>query len=245
MLFGYLLTNTAQIFSDVRTYWSPEAIKRVTGYTVEGGAKNGFLHLINSGPTTLDGSGEQSIEGKPAMKPFWEIDDDEVKKCLKATSWHASDLGYFRGGGYSTRFKTRGDMPVTMSRINIVKGLGPALQIAEGFTIDLPDEVHDTLDDRTNPTWPTTWFAPRVTGEGAFTDVYSVMNNWGANHGAISYGHIGAGLIALAAMLRIPVYMHNVPAEKIFRPAAWNAFGTADREGADFRACENFGPLYR
>ncbi len=244
MLFGYLLTNTAQIFSDVRTYWSPEAVRRVTGYVVEDSAKNGFLHLINSGPTTLDGSGEQSIDGEPAMKPFWEISDDEVNKCLKATSWHASDLGYFRGGGYSTRFKTRGDMPVTMSRINIIKGLGPALQIAEGFTIDLPQNVHKTLDDRTNPTWPTTWFAPRVTGTGAFTDVYTVMNNWGANHGAISYGHIGVGLIALAAMLRIPVYMHNVPEDKIFRPATWNAFGTADREGADFRACANFGPLY-
>ena len=244
MLFGYLLTNTAQIFSDVRTYWSPEAVRRVTGYVVEDSAKNGFLHLINSGPTTLDGSGEQFIDGEPAMKPFWEISDDEVNKCLKATSWHASDLGYFRGGGYSTRFKTRGDMPVTMSRINIIKGLGPALQIAEGFTIDLPQNVHKTLDDRTNPTWPTTWFAPRVTGTGAFTDVYTVMNNWGANHGAISYGHIGVGLIALAAMLRIPVYMHNVPEDKIFRPATWNAFGTADREGADFRACANFGPLY-
>jgi len=244
MLFGYLLTNTAQIFSDVRTYWSPEAVRRVTGHVVEGEAKNGFLHLINSGPTTLDGSGEQSIDGKPAMKPYWEIGDDEVKKCLEATSWHASDLGYFRGGGYSTRFKTRGDMPVTMSRINIIKGLGPALQIAEGFTIDLPNNVHNTLNDRTNPTWPTTWFAPRVTGTGAFADVYAVMNNWGANHGAISYGHIGAGLIALAAMLRIPVYMHNVHEDKIFRPAAWNAFGTVDRESADFRACANFGPLY-
>ncbi len=245
MLFGYLLTNTAQIFSDVRTYWSPEAVERVTGYKPEGMAAGGFVHLINSGPTTLDGSGEQSRDGKPVMKPYWEINDDEVQKCLQATSWHTSDLGYFRGGGYSTRFKTRGGMPVTMSRINIIKGLGPALQIAEGHTVDLPKQVHETLDDRTNPTWPTTWFAPRITGTGAFRDVYSVMNNWGANHGAISYGHIGADLISLASLLRIPVYMHNVPEEKIFRPAAWNAFGTADREGADSRACANFGPLYR
>jgi L-fucose isomerase len=244
MLLGYLLTNTAQIFSDVRTYWSPQAVKRVTGYEVEGQAAKGFLHLINSGPTTLDGTGQQSIDGQPAMKPYWEISDEEVEKCLKATSWHASDLGYFRGGGYSTRFKTRGNMPVTMSRINIIKGLGPALQIAEGYTIDLPKEVHDTLDERTNPTWPTTWFAPRVTGRGAFSDVYTVMNNWGANHGAISYGHIGADLISLASMLSIPVYMHNVRDDKVFRPAAWNAFGTADPEGADFRACANFGPLY-
>ena len=244
MLFGYLLTNTAQIFSDVRTYWSPEAVKRVTGYEVEGQAAKGFLHLINSGPTTLDGTGQQSIGGQPAMKPYWEISNEEVEKCLKATSWHASDLGYFRGGGYSTRFKTKGNMPVTMSRINIIKGLGPALQIAEGYTIDLPKEVHDTLDERTNPTWPTTWFAPCVTGRGAFTDVYTVMNNWGANHGAISYGHIGADLISLASMLSIPVYMHNVPDDKVFRPAVWNVFGTADPEGADFRACANFGPLY-
>ncbi len=245
MLFGYLLTNTAQIFSDVRTYWSPEAVERVTGYKPEGMAAGGFVHLINSGPTTLDGSGEQSRDGEPVMKPYWDITDDEVQKCLQATSWHTSDLGYFRGGGYSTRFKTRGGMPVTMSRINIIKGLGPALQIAEGYTVDLPKQVHETLDDRTNPTWPTTWFAPRVTGAGAFRDVYSVMNNWGANHGAISYGHIGADLISLASLLRIPVYMHNVPEEKIFRPAAWNAFGTTDREGADSRACAIFGPLYR
>jgi L-fucose isomerase len=245
MLFGYLLTNTAQIFSDVRTYWSPEAVERVTGYKPEGMAAGGFVHLINSGPTTLEGSGEQSRDGEPIMKPYWDITDDEVQKCLQATSWHTSDLGYFRGGGYSTRFKTRGGMPVTMSRINIIKGLGPALQIAEGYTVDLPKQVHKTLDDRTNPTWPTTWFAPRVTGAGAFRDVYSVMNNWGANHGAISYGHIGADLISLASLLRIPVYMHNVPEEKIFRPAAWNAFGTTDREGADSRACAIFGPLYR
>ena len=178
------------------------------------------------------------------MKPFWEISDEEVDKCLEATTWHPGNLGYFRGGGYSSRFRTQGGMPVTMSRINIVKGLGPALQIAEGYTIDLPDEVHDKLDQRTDPSWPTTWFAPRITGSGAFTDVYSVMNNWGANHGAISYGHIGADLIALASLLRIPVFMHNVPENKIFRPSAWNAFGTADREGADFRACANFGPLY-
>ncbi len=244
MMFGYLLTNTAQIFSDVRTYWSPESVKRVTGYELKGKAADGFLHLINSGPTTLDGTGQQSSDGKPAMKPFWEIKDDEVKNCLKEVSWHTSSLGYFRGGGYSTCFKTRGDMPVTMCRINIIKGLGPALQIAEGYTIELPDNVHDQLDERTNPTWPTTWFVPSLTGEGAFTDVYTVMNNWGANHGAISYGHIGADLISLASILRIPVYMHNVPEEMIFRPATWNAFGTADREAADFRACENFGPLY-
>ncbi len=244
MLFGYLLTNTAQIFSDVRTYWSPEAVERVTGYRPEGNAANGFLHMINSGPTTLDGTGQQTIDGKPAMKPFWEISDEEVDKCLEATTWHPGNLGYFRGGGYSSRFRTQGGMPVTMSRINIIKGLGPALQIAEGYTIDLPDEVHDKLDQRTDPSWPTTWFAPRITGSGAFTDVYSVMNNWGANHGAISYGHIGADLIALASLLRIPVFMHNVPENKTFRPSAWNAFGTADREGADFRACANFGPLY-
>ncbi len=244
MLFGYLLTNTAQIFSDVRTYWSPEAVERVTGYRPQGEAANGFLHLINSGPTTLDGTGQQTIDGKPAMKPFWEISNEEMNKCLEATTWHPGNLGYFRGGGYSSRFKTQGGMPVTMSRINIIKGLGPAIQIAEGYTIDLPDDVHNKLDERTDPSWPTTWFAPRLTGGGAFSDVYSVMNNWGANHGAISYGHIGADLIALASLLRIPVFMHNVAENMIFRPSAWNAFGTADREGADFRACANFGPLY-
>ena len=244
MLFGYLLTNTAQVFADVRTYWSAAAVKRVTGHKLAGAAADGFLHLINSGPAALDGSGEQTVDGKPVMKPFWDITGDEITKCLAATTWHPSITEYFPGGGWSTRFRTRGGMPVTACRLNLVKGLGPALQIAEGETVELPDKVHAILDERTNPTWPTTWFVPRVTGRGAFSDVYTVMNNWGANHCSMSYGHIGAELISLAAMLRIPVYMHNVPEENIFRPNAWNAFGTADREGADFRACANFGPLY-
>jgi len=244
MLLGYLLTNTAQIFADVRTYWSSDAVKRVTGHKLTGAAAGGILHLINSGPATLDGTGRQEIGGKPAMKPFWEITKEEAQKCLDATTWHPSVTEYFPGGGWSSRFLTRGGMPVTMCRLNLVKGLGPALQIAEGYTIDLPAKVHDILDQRTNPTWPTTWFAPVLTGEGAFRDVYTVMNNWGANHGSISYGHIGAGLITLASMLRIPVYMHNVAAERVFRPSAWASFGTADPEGADYRACANFGPLY-
>jgi L-fucose/D-arabinose isomerase len=244
MLFGNLLTGTAQIFADVRTYWSSDAVKRVTGYTPEGQAANGFLHLINSGPATLDGTGQQERNGQPAMKPYWEITSKEVEKCLDATTWHAGMLEYFRGGGWSTRFKTRGGMPVTMCRLNLVKGLGPALQIAEGYTVDLPDDVHSVLDERTNPTWPTTWFVPNTTGQGAFRDVYTVMANWGANHGSISYGHIGRDLITLASMLRIPVYMHNVSDEKLFRPHSWAAFGTAEKESADFRACETYGPLY-
>lgn len=244
MLFGHLLTNTAQVFADVRTCWSAAAVMRVTGHKLSGTAADGFLHLINSGPAALDGCGEQSINGKPAMKPFWDIAETEIKKCLAATTWHPSITEYFPGGGWSTRFRARGGMPVTICRLNLVKGLGPALQIAEGQTIELPNKVHAVLDERTNPTWPTTWFVPRVTGSGAFRDVYTVMNNWGANHCSMSYGHIGADLISLASMLRIPVYMHNVPEEGVFRPNAWNAFGTADREGADFRACANFGPLY-
>jgi L-fucose isomerase len=244
MLFGHLLTGTAQVFADVRTYWSPEAIKRVTGNEPAGEATGGILHLINSGPAALDGTGRMSIDGKPAIKPFWEVAPKEVQACLQATTWDAGITEYFRGGGWSTEFVTRGGMPVTMSRLNLIKGLGPALQIAEGTIVELPDEIHDVLDQRTNPTWPTTWFAPRVTSSGAFRDVYSVMYNWGANHGAFSYGHIGADLISLASMLRIPVYMHNVAEEMIFRPSTWSAFGTKDLEGADFRACANFGPLY-
>ena len=244
MLLGHLLTGTAQIFADVRTYWSPGSVKRVTGYELSGRAADGILHLINSGPAALDAIGQQEIEGQPAIKPFWEIAPEEVERCLEATTWHAGITEYFRGGGWSTRFKTRGGVPVTMSRINLIHGLGPALQIAEGYTIDLPEEVHNALDERTNPTWPTTWFVPNLTGGGPFRDVYTVMNNWGANHGAISYGHIGANLITLAAMLRIPVYMHNVPEETIFRPSTWTAFGAMDPLGADFRACANFGPLY-
>ena len=243
MLFGHLLSNTAQIFSDVRTYWSPDAVERVTGCKLSGKASEGIIHLINSGSTTLDATGKQKREGKSIMKPFWEISEAEAQACLDATDWPHGNLGYFRGGGYSSHFKTEGEMPVTMSRVNIVKGIGPVLQLAEGWTIDLPDEVHATLDARTDPTWPTTWFAPRLNGNGAFADVYSVMANWGANHGAISYGHIGADLISLAAMLRIPVCMHNVPESKIFRPAAWNSFGM-DKEGADYRACGTYGPLY-
>ena len=244
MLFGHLLTGTAQIFADVRTYWSPEAIKRVSGKTVTGLAEGGLIHLINSGSAALDGTGEQSIDGKPAIKPFWEITSAEAEKCLKVTEFCPGDAGYFRGGGFSSDFLTKGGMPVTMSRLNMVKGLGPVLQIAEGYTVEIPTDVHDTLDARTNPTWPTTWFAPRLTGEGPFKDVYSVMAGWGANHGAISYGHIGSDLITLASMLRIPVNMHNVPSDGIYRPSAWGMFGM-DAEGADYRACGMFGPLYK
>lgn len=244
MLFGQLLTGTAQIFADVRTYWSPDAVKRVSGHDLEGKAAGGILHLINSGPAALDGTGRQEIDGKPAMKPYWEITSEEAQRCLEATSWHAGITEYFRAGGWSTKYKTRGGIPVTMCRMNLIKGLGPALQIAEGYSVELPEDVHFILDERTNPTWPTTWFAPNLTGEGPFRDVYTVMANWGANHGSISYGHIGADLITLVSMLRIPVYMHNVPEEQIYRPHAWAAFGANEPQGADFRACENFGALY-
>lgn len=244
MLLGYLLTDSAQIFADVRTYWSPEAVERVTGWKPSPEASQGFIHLINSGSATLDGSGQQQIGGKPAMKPFWEISKKEAQDCLDATTWYPSNKGYFRGGGYSSKFLTKGGMPVTMCRLNLIKGQGPVLQIAEGYTIDLPTEVNNTLDMRTDPTWPTTWFVPNITGEGNFRDVYSVMNAWGSNHGAISYGHVGDQLITLASMLRIPVCMHNVSDERIFRPSAWNAFGM-ESEGADYRACTVYGPLYK
>jgi L-fucose isomerase len=244
MLMGYLLTNTAQIFADVRTYWSPAAVKRVTGAKLTGAAAGGLLHLINSGAATLDGSGRQSRGGRPAMKPFWEISEAEAAQCLKATSWPPAVYEYFRGGGFSSCYLSRGGMPMTMSRISLVKGLGPALQIAEGWSVELPARVHKSLDERTNPSWPTTWFAPNLTGQGAFRDVYTVMNNWSANHGSISHGHIGADLVALAAMLRIPVAMHNLTEEALFRPSSWNLFGAQDLQGADYRACANFGPLY-
>lgn len=247
MLFSKLLTNTAQIFADVRTYWSPEAVKKATGYELEGVAKEskGFLHLINSGAACLDACGEsKDAQGNGVIKPFWEMTEADQKACLDATEWCPADNGYFRGGGFSSRYLTNAQMPVTMIRLNLVKGLGPVMQIAEGWTVKLPDEVSDKLWKRTDYTWPCTWFAPRLTGEGAFKSAYDVMNNWGANHGAISYGHIGADIITLCSMLRIPVCMHNVPEEKIFRPAAWNAFGM-DKEGQDFRACKNYGPLYK
>ncbi len=244
MLFGHLLTGAAQVFADVRTFWSPEAVNRVTGYELQGRAEAGIIHLINSGAAALDGTGRQKRDGRPVMKPWWEIAPGEAKACLEATRWYPAILEYFRGGGFSSGFRTLGGMPVTMARINIVHGLGPALQIAEGWTVDLPEEVDKVLEERTNPTWPTTWFAPRLTGKGAFSGVYDVMNSWGANHGAFSYGHIGGDLVTLASILRIPVYMHNVPRERIFRPSFWNAFGTEDLEGADFRACSALGPLY-
>lgn len=244
MLFNYLLTNTAQIFADVRTFWSPDAVHRVSGWTPDGRAANGFIHLINSGSATLDGSGKQKRDGFSVMKPFWELNENDVKACLDATTWYPANRDYFRGGGYSSKFITEGGMEVTMCRLNLVKGIGPVLQIAEGWTIDLPDQVHKILDERTDKTWPTTWFVPRLSDKsGAFKDVYSVMANWGANHGAISYGHIGADLITLASMLRIPVNMHNVDEVNIFRPSAWGSFGM-DLEGADYRSCATFGPLY-
>ncbi len=243
MLFGHLLSNSAQVFADVRTYWSPQAILRVTGWKPVGMAENGLIHLINSGSASIDGCGLQQENLKPAMKPFWKITQEEVENCLAATTWYPAMTEYFRGGGLSSKFITAGGMPVTMSRINLIKGLGPVLQIAEGYSVSIPLQVHEILDKRTNETWPTTWFAPKLTGKGPFTDVYSVMANWGANHGAFSYGHIGADLITLASMLRIPVCMHNVDAVDIFRPSAWNAFGM-DQEGADYRACKNYGPLF-
>ena len=247
MLFGKLLTNRAQMFADVRTYWSGESIKRVTGYDIEGKAKqsDGVIHLINSGACCLDANGAAKDEnGKAVMKPWYEVTEADQKAILENSTWNYADIGYFRGGGYSSRFETKAEMPATMIRLNLVKGLGPVLQIAEGWTVELPEDVSDTLWKRTDYTWPCTWFAPRCTGEGNFKTAYDVMNNWGANHGAISYGHIGADLITMCSMLRIPVCMHNVPEDDIFRPAAWNAFGM-DKEGQDYRACSTYGPLYK
>lgn len=244
MLFGKLLTNTAQIFADVRTYWSPVALERVTGWKPDGLLENGAIHLINSGACTLDATGEQTKYGKPVMKPFWEIDEEEVNAMLKATKWGPSSLEYFRGGGYSSKLLSKGGMPVTMCRINLVKGQGPVIQIAEGWTATFPEEIFNVIDQRTDKTWPSTFFVPRLTGQGHFKDVYSVMNYWGANHGAISYGHIGADLISLASMCSIPVCMHNVDEDKIFRPSAWSAFGS-DPEGSDYRACNTYGPIYK
>ncbi|MCE9887017.1 L-fucose isomerase [Obesumbacterium proteus] len=245
MLFGHMLTGTAQVFADVRTYWSPEAVKRVTGSELTGHAKDGIIHLINSGSAALDGSCRQlDAQGNPTMKPHWQISQKEADACLQATEWCPAIHEYFRGGGYSSRFLTRGGVPFTMSRVNIIKGIGPVLQIAEGWSVELPKDVHDTLDKRTNETWPTTWFAPRLTGKGPFTDVYSVMANWGANHGVLTIGHVGADLITLASMLRIPVCMHNVEDGEIYRPSSWAAHGM-DTEGQDYRACKNYGPLYK
>lgn len=246
MMLGTLVTNSAPCFHDVRTYWSPEACERVTGKKPEGVAKDGFIHLINSGATALDGSGASKNEaGECCMKPFWDMSDADVKACLEATDWRRADYEYFRGGGFSSHFRCSAEMPVTMLRFNIVEGVGPTLQIAEGYTANLPDEIHNVIDKRTDFTWPTTWFAPRLTGKGAFTDVYTVMARWGANHGVTVYGHVGADLITLASMLRIPVAMHNVPTEKIYRPHSWAAFGTAEDESADYKACEVYGPMYR
>ena len=244
MMFGHLITNSAQIFGDIRTYWSPDAVKRVTGHQLSGKAKAGIIHFINSGSATLDGSGRQTRNGKPVMKPFWEISDEEVTACLEATRWYPANREYFRGGGFSSQFLTMGEMPVTMSRINMIKGLGPVLQLAEGYAVNLPSEVHEILDQRTDPTWPTTWFVPVLNGDIVFRDVYSVMNNWGSNHGVLSYGHVGDAFITLASMLRIPVSMHNIPQERIFRPSAWSSYGTKHSENADYLACKSFGPLH-
>lgn len=246
MMLGTLVSHSAPCFHDVRTYWSSDACERVTGVRPDGVAKDGFIHLINSGATALDGSGAaKNDKGEGCMKPFWEMTQQDIKACLDATDWCRANYEYFRGGGYSSHFRCSAQMPVTMLRVNVIDGIGPVLQLAEGYTVDLPDEIHNTIDKRTDPSWPTTWFVPRLTGEGAFRDVYSVMANWGANHGVTVYGHVGADLITLASMLRIPVNMHNVDDTEIFRPHAWAAFGTEDTQSADFRACENYGPLYK
>lgn len=246
MMLGTLISNSAPCFHDVRTYWSPDSCERVTGMRPEGKAANGFIHLINSGATALDGSGAcKNDKGEGVMKPFWEMTDADIKACLDATDWCRANYEYFRGGGFSSHFRCRAEMPVTMLRVNVIDGIGPVIQLAEGYTCDLPDQIHNTIDKRTDPTWPTTWFAPILTGEGAFKDVYSVMANWGANHGVTVYGHVGAELITLASMLRIPVNMHNVSEDRIFRPHAWSAFGTMDTQAADYAACKNYGPLYK
>lgn len=246
MMLGTLVSHSAPCFHDVRTYWSPDACERVTGIRPDGIAKNGFIHLINSGATALDGCGAAKNEkGEGCMKPFWDMTQEDIKACLDATDWCRANYEYFRGGGYSSHFRCSAQMPVTMLRVNVIDGIGPVLQLAEGYTVNLPDEIHNTIDKRTDPSWPTTWFVPRLTGKGAFRDVYSVMANWGANHGVTVYGHVGADLITLASMLRIPVNMHNVDETEIFRPHAWSAFGTEDTQSADFRACSNYGPLYK
>ena len=245
MLLGHLVSQTAAIFADVRTYWSPEAVERVTGEKLQGKAANGIIHLINSGAASLDGCGQCTKDGKPAMKPFWEISEKEAQACLDNTVWVPANREYFRGGGFSSKFLSKGNMPCTMIRVNMVKNLGPVLQLAEGWTVDVSEKQFKILDERTDKGWPTTWFAPRLDATKApFKDVYSVMNNWGANHGAIVYGHVGADLITLCSMLRIPVCMHNVPEDQIFRPSTWRAFGM-DPEGADYRACQAYGPLFK
>ena len=245
MLLGTLITNVAPCFHDVRTYWSPDAVERVSGWRPDGKAEKGFIHLINSGATALDGTGAaKNDKGEGCMKPFWEMTESDINACLEATDWERANYDYFRGGGFSSHFKNEAAMPVTLLRLNIVDGVGPVLQIAEGDTVRLPDEVHELIMNRTDRTWPCTWFAPNLTGEGPFRDVYSVMANWGANHGVTVYGHVGADLLTLASMLRIPVSMHNVPAEKVYRPHCWAAYGTQDPEAADYRACANYGPIY-
>lgn len=246
MLFLHLLTNRSAVFADVRTYWSPEAVKRVTGYTPVGAASNGFIHLINSGAAALDGSGaSRDADGRPVMKEWWNLTEEDIKSMLSVTKWAPANKLYFRGGGFSSQFSTDCEMPITVVRVNYVDHLGPVMQVAEGHTVKLPQQVNDTLLNRTDPTWPSTWFAPRLTGKGAFTDVYSVMANWGANHGAFTYGHVGADVLTLASMLRIPVSMHNIPENRVYRPHSWSAFGTSDPEGADYRACAAYGPLYK
>ena len=246
MLLGTLVSGSAPCFHDVRTYWGPDSCERVTGMRPTGKAANGFIHLINSGATALDGTGRsKNADGDGCMKPFWEMKQEDMEACLAATDWCRANYEYFRGGGFSSHFRCRAEMPVTMLRLNIIDGIGPVLQIAEGYTVDLPDEIHTAIDKRTDPTWPTTWFAPSITGEGAFKDVYSVMANWGANHGVTVYGHRGDDLITLASMLRIPVNMHNVSRDRIFRPHSWAAFGTEDIQSADYHACQVYGPLYK
>ena len=246
MMLGTLVSASAPCFHDVRTYWSPEACERVTGVKPDGIAQNGFIHLINSGATALDGSGaSKNANDEGCMKPFWEMTQDDIKACLNATDWCRANYEYFRGGGFSSHFRCKAEMPVTMLRVNVVDGIGPVLQLAEGYTADLPDEIHNTIDKRTDASWPTTWFVPNLTGEGAFKDVYSVMANWGANHGVTVYGHVGADIITLASMLRIPVNMHNVSDDRIFRPHCWSSFGTEDKQSADYRACATYGPMYK
>lgn len=246
MLFGNMLTGRASIFADVRTYWSPAAVERCTGWKAEGLAKNGFMHLLNSGAAALDGTGAVKDEnGNSVMKRWWDVTDKDIEAMLAKTEFSPANRGYFRGGGFSSSYSTEGEMPVTLVRVNMVDGIGYTLQLAEGWTVELPEKVNKTLLDRTDRTWPSTWFVPRLNDTVAFGSVYNVMANWGANHGAFVYGHVGKDLITLASMFRIPVTLHNIEDKDIYRPHAWSAFGTKDLEGADYRACANYKQLYK
>ena len=244
MLIANLLSGAPQLFADIRTNWTPESIKSATGVDVSKIAPLGLIDKRNSGAgaldyaldifsTVKDGSQKTIQEVVQAIRAGKRIQQDLIKRAIEATTYEAAVLEYFAGDGLSSSFQTPGGVPLTAYRYNMVDNM-LTCSVVEGETVALPEDVISHISNVTNATWPESYWAPRDMSS------FEYMSRIGPNHDGNSFGLIGADMITINAMLRIPVDMHNVDKADIFRPTMWDRFG-----GDDFRACETLGPLYR